>query len=592
MKNAFRKFLISACLTACVGTGAVALGTLSVAPANAAVTEESNYFTMVDGAEVRAVTDSCGLRFITNVGEYMFTTTWEGYTVSFGTLIAKNVTDITAVNAEDETTYLADIPCTKTVEFADGEFTYTSAVVFDTTGWADEEKTAAYAMELTARAYAKLEKDGETTYAYATANDTTRSMRAVANVALLKGASETLLGEYVKVGARNEKDYLETSDETTNSLGLGVTAANLGVYDGAKKVGVTAENGAVDLSALATDWTLGENHFISVFDADDKVYSAPVQYVTKAIYGYDDLKMLEVTNELVFGDKVIDGYWALTDSFDFTSETAIAHGGCFARTGASLASPTSGSTKRFSAVGGVGFKGTFDGNGFTLKVNVDSYGLFGMLMGGSTVKNLSLYATATDISNSGTRGQGASVLSHGIAVAEAEISSVVTFEKLFVHMVDARTTNNTSYNLSLVNGITPISVNNVSYTRLKMKNVVISVDESCTYAVEGTLRQGGAFAMTDTLSYAAAFTNNTSNVFVVSANALPMSILTSNGALASNYPKYIKGDAPDTVTHNYKDKCYTNFARIATLSAITSVDAYEELAWTYDAEKDTLVWKN
>ena len=588
MKNVFRKFLISACLTVCVGASAAAIGTLSVAPAKAAeVSEETNYFQMVNGAEVRAVTDSCGLRFTTNVGEYMYDNAWNGYTVSFGTLIAKNVTDITAMVAEDESTYLADIPCSKQVAFEDGVFTYTSAVVFDTKGWTDDEKTAAYAMELTARAYVKLEKDGVTTYEYATATDTTRSMRAVANVALVKGASETLLGEYVNVGARNKKDYLETSDATTNTLAVGVTAADLGVYVGAKKVDVTGENGAIDLSALATDWTLGENYFVSVFGADNKVYSAPVQYVTKAIENYDDLKELEVTNELVFGDKIIDGYWALTDNFDFTSQKAIAHAGCLAKNGGTVDSPTASGTQ-FSKVGGVGFKGTFDGNGYTLKVNVDTYGLFGMLMAGATVKNLSLYATATNVSNASTKGQGASVIAHGIAMKES--SGAVTFENLFVNMADARTKNNESYNLSFINTTSKL---------MKMNNVVISVDASCTYAVEGTLKQGGAFAVTDNESYASNFNNNTSNVFVVSANALPMSILVEKKSntdptkvLVSNYPKYIKGDAPDTVTHSYKDKCYTNFARISTLSEITGVSAYEELPWTYDTATGALVWKN
>ena len=582
MKNVFRKFLISACLTVCVGAGAAAIGTLSVAPAKAAATEETNYFQMVNGAEVRAVTDSCGLRFTTNVGEYMYDNAWvqDGYTVSFGTLIAKNVTDITAMVAEDESTYLADIPCSKQVAFEDGVFTYTSAVVFDTKGWTDDEKTAAYAMELTARAYVKLEKDGVTTYEYATATDTTRSMRAVANVALVKGASETLLGEYVNVGARNKKDYLETSDATTNTLAVGVAAADLGVYVGAKKVGATGENGAIDLSALATDWTLGETYFVSVFGADNKVYSAPVQYVTKAIENYDDLKGLEVTNELVFGDKSIDGYWALTDNFDFTSQKAIAHGGCFAKTGGTIDSPYA-SGSRFSANGGVGFKGTFDGNGYTLKVNVDTYGLFGMLMGGSTVKNLSLYATATKVSNASTKGQGASVLSHGIAMKED--NDAVTFENLFVHMADARLESDKTYNLSFIN---------TTSTLMVMENVVISVDESCTYAVTGTLKQGGVFAVTDNSSYSGTFNKNTSNVFVVAENALPMSLLISSGTLKDNYPKYIKGDAPDTVTHNYKDKCYTNFARISTLSAITGVSAYEELPWTYDTATGALVWKN
>ena len=584
MKNVFRKFLISACLTVCVGAGAAAIGTLSVAPAKAAeVSEETNYFQMVNGAEVRAVTDSCGLRFTTNVGEYMVTETWNGYTVSFGTLIAKNVTDITAMVAEDESTYLADIPCSKQVAFEDGVFTYTSAVVFDTKGWTDDEKTAAYAMELTARAYVKLEKDGVTTYEYATATDTTRSMRAVANVALLKGASETLLGEYVNVGARNKKDYLETSDATTNTLAVGVAAADLGVYVGAKKVGATGENGAIDLSALATDWTLGENYFVSVFGADNKVYSAPVQYVTKAIENYDDLKELNITTELVYSENpYIEGYWALTDNFDFTSQKAMAHGGCFVK---------NSEDKRFSVAGGVGFKGTFDGNGYTLKVNVDTYGLFGMLMGGSTVKNLSLYATATNVSNASTKGQGASAIAHGVAVAETQISSVVTFENLFVYMQDARTGDKGKYNFSFINTAQPITANGASYTRLKMNNVVISVDESCTYAVDGS-KQGGVFAVTDTLSYAANFNNNTANVFVVSKNVLPMSVLTSNGTLSTNYPKYMLADDPNNELVSHKLKCYTNFARISTLSAITVVSAYEELPWTYDTATGALVWKN
>ena len=572
MKNAFRKFLISACLTACVGTGAVALGTLSVAPANAAVTEESNYFTMVDGAEVRAVTDSCGLRFITNVGEYMFTTTWEGYTVSFGTLIAKNVTDITAVNAEDETTYLADIPCTKTVEFADGEFTYTSAVVFDTTGWTDEEKTAAYAMELTGRAYAKLEKDGETTYAYATANDTTRSMRAVANVALLKGASETLLGEYVKVGARNEKDYLETSDETTNSLGLGVTAANLGVYDGAKKVGVTGENGAVDLSALATDWTLGENHFVSVFDADDKVYSAPVQYVTKAIDSTDDLSVFTVTTDLVAKtDKTIGGYFVLAEDVDFSSQAAIHHAGMDELTGR-----VSGSTQyRYYNDGNcnVGFAGTFDGNGFKLTANVDSYGFFGGLQNGAMLKNVEFDLSMTKATQA---SRSCSALAH------RQQGSLVTLENVIVAMHDKREENNQtvkSFNLSLIQNVN---------TGIKMTNVVVVADCEwlATHTDGTTTKNGGVLFLSDGGStdsaLAGSWDTRAKNVYIVYGEKVALTYHKSY-AIRTVYA------GNDAATG---ERAYSQISRIATLSAITDVTAYEELAWTYDAEKDTWVWKN
>ena len=580
MKNVFRKFLISACLTVCVGASAAAIGTLSVAPAKAAeVSEETNYFQMVNGAEVRAVTDSCGLRFTTNVGEYMYDNAWNGYTVSFGTLIAKNVTDITAMVAEDESTYLADIPCSKQVAFEDGVFTYTSAVVFDTKGWTDDEKTAAYAMELTARAYVKLEKDGVTTYEYATATDTTRSMRAVANVALVKGASETLLGEYVKVGARNKKDYLETSDATTNTLAVGVAAADLGVYVGAKKVDVTGENGAIDLSALATDWTLGENYFVSVFGADHKVYSAPVQYVTKAIENYDDLKELNITTELVYSENpYIEGYWALTDSFDFTEEDAIMHLGCY--------ETNTAANKRYSASGGVGFKGTFDGNGYTLKVNVNIYGLFGMLMGGSSVKDLTLYTYSQNAPTKSHDSQGCSALTHGVAMGEDGTAGDVTLENLYVHMTDERTQYNTYYNVSFIN---------TNSNNLTTKNIVISYDGSCEYVVNPVTKRGGVFSATDTISNATSagkFNAKCSNVFIVSETVVPMAIMISGGAFSTNYPKYMLADDPNNELVSHKLKCYTNFARISTLSAITGVSAYEELPWTYDTATGALVWKN
>lgn len=410
MRKNFKKFLISLCALVCIGAVSLGVGKLTVVSAatetGEEITQNTDYFEMEDGAQVRKVPNSMGIRFVTNVGsEYLSNLESDGATVSFGTLVSKSG-DVTTIKADDPTTYLADIPCTKSANYDEnGNFQYTAAIVYDKTeAFSDAQWLAACKMELTGLAYVKVVKgEAQPQYYYAVANDTTRSMRAVANEAILQGEDESALKKYLGETVRNTGFEAYEIAEAVDGVvpmtlsGLGNSAYNQ-VYIGAKRVGTIAGN-SVSFDAEKVEemgLTLGEKYTLSFFDANSNVYSMKVMYVTDKLTTGTDMKVFNVGVEQTEHNK---GYYILGNNiqssktnFDMDSSAS----GYQFHTKYGYGNNVINSIATATSTIKVGFAGTLDGQGYQWRIEgPGELGLFAYLGDGAVIKNISIESYGT-----------------------------------------------------------------------------------------------------------------------------------------------------------------------------------------------------
>ncbi|MBQ3506900.1 MAG: hypothetical protein IJA89_09050, partial [Clostridia bacterium] len=376
----------------------------------------SEGFVMKDGASVRYKdndgdnqSDEAGIRWTTEVSdefaEYLSTGEYEGASVEYRTLITAvnqlggaDVTTMTVENAEA-------LLCNDTKgTLAKGEY-HGSVLYKDDTveGWADltaAQLRVIYEAELVARSYVKVTKaDNSVEYIYAQTGDTARSMRAVANAALMKGEN-SLLSDYVGTATTQEERAGLYNPETDNGnvalelneLGDGTYVA----YVGAKRVGeVAVANNAATMSVNGV--ADGEQN-VSLFDTNANVYRAPIIKATKVIDEAEDLAMFNLNNAYVEDvnnvTTVFDGYYILGNDID-ASENGYTH-------------KSIGYTDMTTAYTDVGLTGTFNGDGYkisnlTFAGNANQYNeadgtsgfqyksmdysLFGIVCGG-TIKNV------------------------------------------------------------------------------------------------------------------------------------------------------------------------------------------------------------
>lgn len=373
-------------------------------------TQTEAVFAMQKGAAVRKNAGSTGIRFSTDINQQWYNDTLSAYAsytgvkVELHTLVARNaaLTDVNEDGITDEKDLTVSMIAADpnnvglneamdyldegTIEFktdsASDIYTYRAVTTYNTTKCT--EKT--YAMELVARSYAVVTyTDGDTEKTsepvYADSEENVRAMRTVANMAILEGEqySENL-AHYVKVGTRTtEMKYYQTSDDTSKSVTLNQLPS--GEYTGylnASKIGVTVTDGAISLTDLDTSGlTLGETYYVSVFTADNKVYSAPFMYVTKAIDEASDMSVLQISAT----NTKVEGYYVLTEDIS----------------GATIANALSGNSANvnYRESADVGFDGTFDGQGHTLDITVTAtnFGVFGNLLANAEVKNVGLNIT-------------------------------------------------------------------------------------------------------------------------------------------------------------------------------------------------------
>lgn len=337
----------------------------------------SQSFYMEEGAGVRIAEEESGIRFTAVLSK-----------TYYDSLVAENanaqIRIYTVINrAENPVENQARVfEHNKT---ADGKYV---APVFDTeTGLAElraaivydnvpeESFAAASALRLKAQTYIDIIRDSKETIA-AMANGNERSMRVVANAALLSGkytdpAEIEVLKTYLgnSVLRENEEAYLEV--EGTNEFVLPDGATYNEAYIGTKKVEASFEGGKVTIqNASSYDLKLGESEILSVFDAENNVYSVPVQYVTKAIRTAEDLSYFSyVQGE----DTEWSGYYVLAENIDATGYTHKHE-------------LVNGYQSKANSKGGL--SGTFDGKGHTISNITFSWGgMFQNIAQGGVLKN-------------------------------------------------------------------------------------------------------------------------------------------------------------------------------------------------------------
>lgn len=446
----------------------------------------SEGFQMKAGASVRRVdtngdkvNDQVGIRFTTEVSadfESYLSTTYEGATFEYGTLITaqniltqmgKTITDMTVENK-------AELQCNNpTDEVENGKFygsvLYTSENGVDWETLTEAQKLAIYKTELVARSYVKITQGETVNYIYAKAEDTARSIRGVANAAILDNDG-ALLDGYIGTATR-EKDSFDYYDPELKAGNIGVEELADGtytVYVNAKLYGeVTVENGTFKLPELAM-MTAGE-HSVSLFDESANVYSTPFVYPTKVLTKADDLAMFDLNNVNGKAPTVKwDGYYVLGNDIDASNYT---HKSIGYTTGTTNYTDL-GLTGTFDGLGhkimGITFGGNasqYDGTSTDNSLKAMDYSLFGVVSGG-TVKNVGIVNASFSVNEKVTMAERAT-LANQIRNA--------TIENVYIQL-DGLNFVRVTFNSQLAGVATSINANT------KMKNCIFDIGDDGTLA--------------------------------------------------------------------------------------------------------------
>ena len=398
-KTTLMTILVLLAATVIAFTGIFVQQAKAEAPQDLGVAAAEDFYT-VDGAYVRGVQSSSpsdngsGIRFeaVIRQGYYkQILTEYPEKEVKLGMLITtSSVSDINDLTVDCDDPNLQDYEYAGTPRFAttadNATFKYTQSLV--------NLPASDYGVEFTARAYLKVVGEDDAVY-YATTNDSTRSMRSVANAyILLDPSSASELGKYVFNNNRvmfGNAEYIEQktytpgsgfSDNETNDLIItddkleGITAEY--AYIGAKKYPVELEDGSLKIEDIG-ELTIGEEYYVSVF-TEDAVYSSKFRYVTTAIENVEEFSIFDI-KEFTGGvgsasaqGTTIDGYYVLKNDIDASTYTH------------------QHSTELWDAGIGynsTGFRGTFDGCGHQIDgITLGNYGFFGGLSTGAVVKNV------------------------------------------------------------------------------------------------------------------------------------------------------------------------------------------------------------
>ena len=372
-------------------------------------------FVMKDGGSVRVAkdeNDKTGIRWTAIINEeYYKSLNVEGQTVEFGAVVtpARNLSAGEDFTAKSKQAITVACSATEPAFNGDGEFIFNASIVYD--DLAENQKQAAYALELVARAYVKV----GTEYHYVDTYSTTRSMRAIALAAVQSGeyAEETLNGYYGK----------KTVNEVTENTGYYGNVDKSGVLENKQNISgdIQAYIGAKPVSATITEAGIvvtnaGEleeqkSYTLNVFGADGNVYSQPFVAATKVIRTAEDLAYFElkditkVQGKSIVSSTRFDGYYVVAndidatgynhkvitsdeESYELTFEVG-ADGKVLATKKEDTALYKVAEVRSYTdrAIRG-GLEGTFDGAGHTISnLTVINQGLFGLVTSG-TVKNV------------------------------------------------------------------------------------------------------------------------------------------------------------------------------------------------------------
>lgn len=376
-------------------------------------------FVMKDGGSVRVAkdeTDKTGIRWTAIINEeYYNSLNVREQTVEFGAVVtpARNLSAGEDFKADSKQAITVACSATEPTFNGDGEFIFNASIVYD--DLAEEQKQAAYALELVARAYVKVGAE----YHYVDTYSTTRSMRAIALAAVQSGAyaEETLNGYYGKKTvneATENTGYYGNVDESSVLENKHNISGDIQAYIGAKPVSATITGEGIVVTN-AGELEEEKSYTLNVFGADGNVYSQPFVAATKVIRTAADLAYFELKDITKVQDKsiksttIFDGYYVVAKDIDATGyeHQAVKNADYNAILNSRLDSEgnivlddkkravtdtayySKGEVREISdmAIYG-GLVGTFDGAGHTISnLTVIDQGIFGLMANG-TVKNV------------------------------------------------------------------------------------------------------------------------------------------------------------------------------------------------------------
>ena len=399
MKTTVRKSLfvvLVAFLTACI---ALFASNMVVRPSKAdemveipteytTVTEEAG-FEVIDGANIHV--EKSAIKFETSVSKsYYETVTADGATVEF-------IATAEAIGGKIQAMKFPVQP-----KFTGEDTEFILSTVLDFTAFESSASVEAlkkiYALEFVTESYAKItDKDGNVTYQRAYKLDETgrnaRSMQAIANEALLRGASLDLVGKYLTDVVRSEQvsGFVSLESglaqvEIPNQTFEINSSVNLYV-DGVKYVGTVNDDGKIVANGIevAKNVKGGDKIVVSTF-IDNVAYSTNLVVADVAITS-QNLTVLHDISESTIVDETTEalrsGYIVFASDIDMAGVTWSAY------------------TYNGKETDKGHFKGVFDGQGYTIsnysQVYNGSYlSAFFSYLDGATVKDLAFVNIKTN----------------------------------------------------------------------------------------------------------------------------------------------------------------------------------------------------
>lgn len=308
MKLMKTKLGLSVLALALVGAGAWSLQS----PVTASAEVDMSGFKMENGASVCLSgvdvneNEFNGIRWTTTVEPEFYTSAGASLGSEFGVIVAPTklfTGELTFETTLTNGSQVKKLPV-KGIDAGSETKKYYSVIDYSELG----DKSEAYKLELTARAYVDVNGDGDYSdciYADMTGINTSRSARQVAVSAELAGVVEendmakareyygedenvTANVDFVKNTGAKGTQYIDMVSDTTVDVAITVDGTIEEVLIGSKSVGYEYENGTLTLTGL-DDIVCGEQ-YVTVF-TDNGIVTKPIIGATKVIDGVEDLTM-------------------------------------------------------------------------------------------------------------------------------------------------------------------------------------------------------------------------------------------------------------------------------------------------------------
>ena len=469
MKKNNKIFGLIACSAVLAGAVTVGASNLNVAPAAADGDTAAVNFALAQSASVK-YGDEGGIRFAATV--------YQNALSLADKVVLKSSIDKAGNTDEDEAiTYEWDVTATYKTGYDTN--TYYHAITFTDAELASYNLKEMAAVELTATMWL-ADDEGNV---LAEAQTVTRSMRAVAN-AIYDGVNvdkQEELSDYFGTRYTAKAAYKEVVDDNAWVVDGGTVAT--AVYNGAAAVGADLTAGETATGSYA------------LFDAEYNVYNVPeVTYVTKVIREASDLATFSLTypSSTSTDYPILEGYYVLVNNIDASAYTHSHTRNQF--------NPTTSTD--------YGFKGVFDGQGYTIDgVTLNYNGLFLKVGSGATIKNVAFINTKFNYSGNSQTRDRAVIFAHHIHGTSTE---KVTIENVYIQL-DTLTTEGKTWNYETF--AAPMAWQ-VQYTTFN--NVVIDYNEDLsTKMPDRTDCQYGSFVANQNVTEVTA-----TNTYVISPTKL------------------------------------------------------------------------